>query len=97
MRTFCYALNHDEFVIGGAPESVVEVGDGVGVVHERLQFLRADDIGALRDEAMADFFAVLKPGGYLAVEDHRADPKPENSAGADGYLLKDFEQAVYAA
>jgi len=38
------------------------------------------------DKVFADFFAVLKPGGYLAVEDHRADPKPENSAGADGYL-----------
>ncbi|MBU4436075.1 MAG: methyltransferase [Alphaproteobacteria bacterium] len=38
------------------------------------------------DKVFADFFAVLKPGGILAVEDHRADPKPENSAGADGYL-----------
>ena len=38
------------------------------------------------DKVFADFFAVLKPGGVLAVEDHRADPKPENSAGADGYL-----------
>lgn len=38
------------------------------------------------DKVFADFFAVLKPGGLLAVEDHRADPKPENSAGADGYL-----------
>jgi len=40
----------------------------------------------IADKVFADFFAVLKPGGYLAVEDHRADPKPENSAGADGYL-----------
>ncbi len=40
----------------------------------------------IADKVFADFFAVLKPGGVLAVEDHRADPKPENSAGADGYL-----------
>lgn len=38
------------------------------------------------DKVFADFFAVLKPGGILAVEEHRADPKAENSAGADGYL-----------
>lgn len=38
------------------------------------------------DKVFADFFAVLKPGGVLAVEDHRADPKAENSSGADGYL-----------
>ncbi len=28
------------------------------------------------EKGMADFFAVLKPGGILAVEDHRADPRP---------------------
>jgi len=38
------------------------------------------------DKVFADFFAVLKPGGVLAVEEHRADPKSETSAGADGYL-----------
>ena len=38
------------------------------------------------DKVFADFFAVLKPGGVLAIEEHRADPKSETSAGADGYL-----------
>ena len=38
------------------------------------------------DKVFADFFAVLKPGGVLAVEEHRADPRSEKSAGADGYL-----------
>lgn len=38
------------------------------------------------DKIFADFFAVLKPGGVLAVEDHRADPKSETDKGADGYL-----------
>jgi predicted methyltransferase len=40
----------------------------------------------LADKIFADFFAVLKPGGLLAVEDHRADPKSETDKGADGYL-----------
>ena len=38
------------------------------------------------DKVFADFFAVLKPGGVLAIEDHRADPRSEKEAGADGYL-----------
>ncbi|WP_419254994.1 class I SAM-dependent methyltransferase [Caulobacter sp. ErkDOM-YI] len=46
------------------------------------------------DKVFADFFAVLKPGGILAVEEHRADPKPENSAGADGYLSTDTVLAL---
>ncbi|ATC32477.1 methyltransferase [Caulobacter vibrioides] len=38
------------------------------------------------DKVFADFFAVLKPGGVLAIEEHRADPRSEKAAGADGYL-----------
>jgi predicted methyltransferase len=38
------------------------------------------------DKIFKDFFTVLKPGGILAVEDHRADPKSETDKGADGYL-----------
>ena len=38
------------------------------------------------DKIFHDFFDVLKPGGILAVEEHRADPKAETDKGADGYL-----------
>jgi predicted methyltransferase len=38
------------------------------------------------DKAMGDFFAVLKPGGVLAVEEHRADPRPQNADARDGYV-----------
>jgi predicted methyltransferase len=37
-------------------------------------------------KAMADFFAVLKPGGILAVEDHRSDPRPQIGDARDGYV-----------
>jgi predicted methyltransferase len=38
------------------------------------------------EKGMADFYAVLKPGGILAVEDHRADPRPQIGDARDGYV-----------
>jgi predicted methyltransferase len=49
---------------------------------------------AFLDKAMKDFHAVLKPGGVLAVEEHRADPKPEAPNYATGYMS---EASVIAA
>jgi predicted methyltransferase len=38
------------------------------------------------DKAMADFYAVLKRGGALGVEEHRADPRPQVLEARDGYV-----------
>lgn len=38
------------------------------------------------DKVMADAHAVLKPGGVLAVEEHRSDPKPEMPGVTNGYV-----------
>lgn len=38
------------------------------------------------EKGMRDFYAVLKPGGILAVEDHRADPRPQIGDARDGYV-----------
>jgi predicted methyltransferase len=38
------------------------------------------------EKAFRDFYAALKPGGILAVEQHRADPRPMKPDGSDGYL-----------
>lgn len=35
---------------------------------------------------MADVFAVLKPGGVLAIEEHRADPRAQVGDARDGYV-----------
>jgi predicted methyltransferase len=40
----------------------------------------------MAEKSMRDFHAVLKPGGILAVEDHRADPRPQNGDARDGYV-----------
>jgi predicted methyltransferase len=42
--------------------------------------------GDMLAKSMADFFAVLKPGGFLAVEEHRADPRAEMPGVTDGYV-----------
>lgn len=38
------------------------------------------------EKAFADFYAALKPGGILAVEQHRADPRPMVANAKDGYM-----------
>ena len=46
------------------------------------------------DKVLKDVHAVLKPGGVLAVEEHRSDPKPEAANVANGYVAT---QTVIAA
>ncbi len=38
------------------------------------------------EKAFRDFYAALKPGGVLAVEQHRADPRPMVKDASDGYM-----------
>ena len=40
----------------------------------------------MRKKAWRISIAVLKPGGILAVEDHRADPRPQIGDAHDGYV-----------
>lgn len=38
------------------------------------------------EKAFRDFYAALKPGGILAVEQHRSDPRPMVKDASDGYM-----------
>lgn len=42
------------------------------------------------DDALASFHAALKPAGVLAVEEHRADPRPMVKEARDGYVSTAF-------
>lgn len=42
------------------------------------------------EKLLADFYSVLKPGGILAVEEHRADPRPQVPDAHDGYVNTDY-------
>lgn len=47
------------------------------------------------DKVFKDFYDVLKPGGVLAVEEHRSDPTRAQAPGAkDGYVATDFVVAA---
>jgi predicted methyltransferase len=48
------------------------------------------------DKDFADFYAVLRPGGVLAIEEHRADPRAMVGGAADGYVSEDFIVAAAA-
>jgi predicted methyltransferase len=41
-------------------------------------------------KVLADFHAALKPHGILALEEHRADPRPMNADARDGYVATAF-------
>lgn len=45
--------------------------------------------GGYLDRGLAQAFAALKPGGVLAVEDHRADPKLQLKDASNGYVSTD--------
>ena len=49
-------------------------------------FMWAGDL----DKVLADAFAALKPGGVLAVEEHRADPRAMVKDARDGYVSEAF-------
>ncbi len=42
------------------------------------------------DKVLADAFAALRPGGVLAVEEHRADPRPMIKDARDGYVSEAY-------
>ncbi len=44
----------------------------------------------LPEKAMAEFYAALKPGGILAVEQHRSDPRSMVKDASDGYMSTDY-------
>jgi predicted methyltransferase len=46
------------------------------------------------EKALGDFRAALKPGGVLAVEEHRADPRPMVPQARDGYVSTAFLTAT---
>jgi predicted methyltransferase len=49
-------------------------------------------------KALGDLYAALKPGGVLAIEQHRANPGPQDPEAKSGYVTEAYviEQAEKA-
>ncbi len=50
--------------------------------------------GGYMDRAMTQAYAALKPGGVLAIEEHRADPRPMLKGASNGYVSTDVAMAA---
>jgi predicted methyltransferase len=82
------------FHFGSMPEELAGTADVVffpRVLHNLARFQNAGE-GDYLDMALADAFAVLKPGSVFGVVQHHARDKmsDEFASGGSGYLKKDF-------
>jgi predicted methyltransferase len=44
----------------------------------------------MAEKAFKEFYDALKPGGILALEQHRANPGPQDPKAASGYVTEDY-------
>ena len=46
------------------------------------------------EKVFSDFYGALKPGGILALEEHRANPGPQDPKAESGYVTEDYVLAA---
>ena len=73
----------DAFAYGAAPENLKGTVDAVLMFRALHHFSRLDDEGGFYGAALKETFDLLKPGGVVGVEQHRA-PVANSDAWADG-------------
>lgn len=88
------AASLDAFYFGSMPESLAGTVDVVffpRVLHNLANFQNAGE-GEFLSNALADAYAVLKPGGVFGVVQHRAldNMTDEFANGTHGYLKRDW-------
>lgn len=89
----------EAFAYGAAPESLKGKVDAVLMFRALHHFSRLDDDGAYYGAALKETLDLLKPGGVVGVEQHRA-PAGNSDAWADGengYLKQDAVIARFTA
>ncbi|MFN0025525.1 MAG: class I SAM-dependent methyltransferase [Parvularculaceae bacterium] len=87
------------FVYGSLPEDMKGTADAVLMFRAVHHFARLEDNGGFYTAALKDTLEILKPGGIVGVEAHRA-PAGNSDAWADGengYLKQDAVIAAFTA
>lgn len=89
------------FWLGELPESMAGTADAalfIRALHNMARFQNAG-VDQFLDQAMADAFAVLKPGGVLGIVQHEIseDVPDEAATGDGGYLKRSFVIAAAEA
>jgi len=90
------------FVLGSLPEDMKATADAMLFIRALHNLARFEDEGGFLSAALADAYAVLKPGGVVGVVQHEARPDmpDEWAGGSAGYLkrafvINAFEQAGF--
>lgn len=93
------AAGYQAFVLGDMPEDLAGTADAVLLIRALHNLARFDAEHGLLAPALADVYAVLKPGGIVGVVQHeaRADMPDDWAAGGNGYLKRDFVVAQFEA
>jgi len=80
------------FVLGSLPEEMKGAADAMLFIRALHNLARFEDEGGYLTAALADAYAVLKPGGVVGVVQHEARPDmPDEWAdGSAGYLKQAF-------
>ncbi|MEM6641253.1 MAG: methyltransferase, partial [Pseudomonadota bacterium] len=82
----------DAFAFNAVPERLLESADAVVFIRALHNFARFNEDGGYLDNALAETYAVLKPGGIVGVVQHQA-PEARSDAfanGSRGYLKKAY-------
>lgn len=87
------------FVFGSMPESLAGTADVVFLARVLHNLANFEEEGGFLTAALADCFAVLKPGGTLGIVQHHArdEMSDEFADGSHGYLKKSFVIAAAEA
>ncbi|MCP4046786.1 MAG: class I SAM-dependent methyltransferase [Gammaproteobacteria bacterium] len=80
------------FQMGSMPAQLQGTADAAIVVRTLHNLARFEPEGGYLTAALADLYAILKPGGIVGVVQHQArDEMPDEwASGANGYLKDDF-------
>jgi len=80
------------FQMGSMPAEMQGTADAAVVVRTLHNLARFEPEGGYLTKALADLYAILKPGGIVGVVQHQArDEMPDEwASGANGYLKDDF-------